>query len=71
MIFASANLNLFCQYSPAGTKTFAAGAAGALQRSQLVLVVCAGVGDTAGAGVKFSTSLLTIRPFSPEPLCVN
>jgi hypothetical protein len=39
------------------------------QRSQLVLEVAGG--DTAGAGVKFSTSLLTIRPFSPEPLLVS
>jgi hypothetical protein len=64
-------LNLFCQYFSCRNKTFAAGAGAAVlsQRSQLVLERW--VGDTAGAGVKFSTSLLTC-PFSPEPFtCVN
>jgi len=51
--------------SPAGTNTF--GAAVSCLASDFASA-CFG----AAAGVKFSISLFTIRPFSPEPFtCVN
>jgi hypothetical protein len=55
--------------SPAGTNTFDA-AAGLATASVFaaVSVVAAVCGPVAEAGLKFSISLLMLRPFSPDPL---
>ena len=52
--------------SPAGTNTF--GAAGAAVSAFGAAAVAVAAGCACADGVKFSISLFTIRPFSPEPL---